>query len=453
MKTHRWLPVLVVLLSSTTFTEQTHPASHTRDSQPLFALTSSQPPTLVAQGWSQIMEEKCREWDRNPKEAPASAAWVCVNGRPATQQETNEALDRRKREGEQNWRRWNEQQRQQQKAIEKLIGPNSRSVQTVQPNTIPQPRRIGPAVPALSLTADWRFAHPHPEMLTGLRVADLRQSATLQELLAQLPEPLQASARNIESQLAQVGELKEAWISFRSGDFLALLQGRLNLPPGFVQLGKGTTSYRISNTAVVIGRQDSVAAAVERLSGARAAISPMARRMNELGAGNDFWFTGTRAPLAVPAATPLANDLTGFSMGLALRDGLKLQMNLDSATAAGAHRLLDAVNKSPNRPPSLGNVDIQLENRSVRLRLAVGKADLMKVFGEALSSPWGQQLAAMAAAERSRNKVVVEGLPGGAKEVESSEQVVTVTPKTEAPFGKITILGQPDGTKVNSPKQ
>jgi hypothetical protein len=455
---HRWLPALVVLLSSTGFTD-TYPASQNRDSQPSFPLASSQqaPPILMAQGgniWNQMMDEKCREWDKNPRTAPPTAVYTCVNGRAASQQETNEILERLKKQGERNMQRWDEQRRQQQQAIEKLTGQSPGSIQTVQPNTIPQPQRIRPAAPALSLPADWRFAHPHPDMLMALRVADLRQSPTLQELLAQLPEPLQAGARDIETQLTQVGELKEAWISFRSGDFLALLQGRLNLPPGFVQLGNGTTSYRISNTAVVIGRQGSVADAVERLSVARAALSPFARRMNELGVDNDIWFTGTRPPLTMPVATPLANDLTGFSFGLALRDGLKLQMELNSGTTAGARRLLEAVNKSPNRPQSLANVDIHLENRSVRLSLAVGKAELMKGFGEVLSSPWGQQLTAMAtAAERSKKKVVVEGLPGGPKQVQSSGQLVTVPANTDAPFGKITIQGMPGGTKVISPKQ
>jgi hypothetical protein len=364
---------------------------------------------------------------------PGSAS---MEGRRRSRRRTK-ILERLRREGQRNVQRWDEQRRQPQQA-----------------NTIRQPQRIRPVAPGLSLHADWRFAHPHPDMLMAIRVADLRQSPTLQELLARLPEPLQASARDIERQLTQLGELQEAWISVRSEDFLALLQGQLNLPSGFVQLGNRTTSYRISKTAVVIGRQDSVADAVERLSGTRAALSPSARRMNELGAGNDVWVTGTRAPMTVPAVTRLAKDLTGFSFGLALRDGLKLQMKLNSGTAAGAHRLLEAVNKNPNRRQSPVNVDMQLENRSVRLSLAVGKAELMKAFGEALSSPWGQQLTAMAAAaERSRNKVVIQGLPAGPKEVLSSGELVTVPATTEAPLGKIRIQGLPGGTKVISPKQ
>ena len=457
MNSHHWLAALVVLLSSAGFTEHTYPASQNRDPQAFFGVAGSQQPqlTLMAQQgkgvWNQMMDEKCREWDRNPKEAPASSAWVCVNGRTATQLETNEILERLRREGQRNVQRWDEQRRQQQQAIGN--GQNSSSVQTVQPNTIPQPQRNRPVAPGLSLHADWRFAHPHPDMLMAIGVADLRQSSTLQELLARLPEPLQASARDIERQLTQLGELQEAWISVRSEDFLALLQGQLNLPSGFVQLGNRTTSYRITKTSVVIGRQDSVADAVERLSGTRAALSPSARRMNELGAGNDVWVTGTRAPMTIPAVTPLAKDLTGFSFGLALRDGLKLQMNLNSGTTAGARRLLEAVNKNPNRQQSPVNVDMQLENRSVRLSLAVGKAELMKAFGEALSSPWGQQLTAMAAAERSKNKVVIQGLPAGPTEVLSSGELVTVPPTTEAPLGKITIQGLPGGTKVISPKQ
>jgi hypothetical protein len=409
------------------------------------------------------MDARCREW-QNSKDAPVSAAWVCKNGRQATQEETNRALDRFREEGERNVRQMEERRRQELREMDKISQGRSRSVQGQQPNTIVGPQAtarsqgIQPAVKTLSLPADWRFAHPHPDMLMAIHVASLRQSSTLQELVARLPEPLQVNAQNIGGTLKQIGEVDQAWLSMRSGDVLTLLQGRLNFPPGFVQLGNGTASYRISNTAVVIGRPASVAEAVERLSRAGTVLSPTARRMKDLGVDNDVWLSGTQAMLSTPAVMPLSKntltaDLTGLSLALALRDGLKLQLRLNSGTLAGARRLLAAVRKNPALPDSPVSVDTELEGTSVRLTLAVDKTELSKAVDRVLATPLGQQLTAMAAASaRANNKIVIQGQPGGTKEVQGFGRMAPA-PATTAPLGTIVIQSSQGVTKMTSPPQ
>ena len=393
------------------------------------------------------MEERCREW-QNSKNAPASAAWTCTDGRPATQEETNRALQRFREEGERNGRRM----------VDSMSLRGSRSVPGRQANTIlePQPtsrsRANRQAAKVLALPADWRFAHPNADLLMAIHVAALRQSSTLQELLARLPEPLQVNARNMGSMLAQVGELDQAWLSMRSGDFLTLLQGRLNFPPGCVQLPNGTASCRISNNAVVFGRAASVAGAVQRLSRPDAVLPPSIRRMKQLGAENDVWLSGTRAMLATPAIMPHSNDLTGLSLALALRDGLKLELRLNSGSVLGARRLLAAMRKNPPVPDSPMSVDTQLEGTSVRLRLAVDKMELAKALDRALAAPLGQRLMAMAATSaRSANQFVIQGLPGGPKEVQPIGQL-TPAPGTVPP-GAIVIHGLPGGPKVLPPSR
>ena len=224
-----------------------------------------------------------------------------------------------------------------------------------------------PSPDALSLPADWRFAHPRADGLIAIRAAALAQSPLLRELLARFPRSFQMNAQKATSTLAQLGALDEAWISIRSGDFLALLQGRLNFPPGFVQLGNGMTSYRISRSAVVVGRAESVADAVERLSRASGVPSPAVRRMKELGAENEICLIGTRALLATPAMTPAmtpaAKDVTGFSLALALRDELRLDLRLDCATLESARRVLANMQKNPALPDSTVKVDAQTRGR------------------------------------------------------------------------------------------
>ena len=314
-----------------------------------------------------------------------------------------------------------------------------------------------PSPDALSLPADWRFAHPRADGLIAIRAAALAQSPLLRELLARFPRSFQMNAQKATSTLAQLGALDEAWISIRSGDFLALLQGRLNFPPGFVQLGNGMTSYRISRSAVVVGRAESVADAVERLSRASGVPSPAVRRMKELGAENEICLIGTRALLATPAMTPAmtpaAKDVTGFSLALALRDELRLDLRLDCATLESARRVLANMQKNPALPDSTVKVDAQLEGATVRLRIAVGEAELAKAMDKALSTPFGQQLTTMVGpATRPTGNIVIQGLPGGPQEIQPSGQLAPATAPT-IPQGSIVIEGLPGGPKVIPPSQ
>jgi hypothetical protein len=256
-------------------------------------------------------------------------------------------------------------------------------------------------------------------------------------MLARLPEAVQVNAKSVGSQLRQVGDVEQAWLSIRSHDFLALLQGRLNFPAGFVQLGNGMASYRISRTSVVLGRTAAVAQAVQRLSRATTTPSLVSRRMKALSTGNAISMSGTQALLNAQSMMPVPefNDLSGFSFNLALRDGLKLQLRLNSDTAAGARRLLDTVRKNATATESPISANTELEGTSVRIAVAIPRADLLQSFDNALASPMGQRLTAMASAQPA-NKVVVQGLPGGSPT------------DSNTPFGKIVVQGMPGGSKV-----
>jgi hypothetical protein len=452
------LSALLLVLSSITFTELSS-APENRDSWWTSSVSASgkSAVAVIAQRgmgeWDRMMAAKCREWQQS-KNAPPSAVWTCINGRPATQEETNETIRRLRKEGERNSQKMAEQRRHEQREVQKIIRkysgagePQDRDTTIEQQGTAPL-RANQQSTPALSLPAEWSFAHPHADMLMAIDVAALGKSTTLQEMLTRLPEPVQVNAKNFGSQLRQLGEVEHAWLSIRSGDFLGLLQGRLNFPPGFVQLANGMASYRISRTAVVFGRPASVAEAVRRLSRA-AAPSLISRRMKALSVGNEISMSGTRTLLTTQSTVPMSNsnDLSGFSFGLTLRDELKLQLRLNSDTAAGARRLLASVRKAATLSDSSISANAQLEGTSVRLTLAIQRAYLLHTLDKALSSPMGQRLTAMASAQ-SMTKVVVQGLPGGPKELQTSGQMVPAPADSKAPFGKIVIQGMPEGTKV-----
>src|SRR5262249_57440546 len=101
----------------------------------------------------------------------------------------------------------------------------------------------------------------------------------------------------------------------RSRDCRALLQWGLNFRSGFVLLEYGMASYRISRTAVVLGRSAAVSQAVERLSHTPSLIS---RRMTTLSTGNAISITATRALLKSQAMVPASQskDISGFSFAM-----------------------------------------------------------------------------------------------------------------------------------------
>jgi hypothetical protein len=413
--------------------------------------------TLIAQGgrgeWNRMMDEKCREWE-NSKNAPASAAWTCLNGRAATQQETNDAITRLHQQGERNTQKWLDQQKQQQQEGQKLINKYSGGTRTQNrngmieiprttvPHLNPQPAQV------LALPATWSFAHPGADMLMAIDVAALQQSSVLQQMLTRLPEAVQVNARNFAGQLKQLGDVEKAWLSIRSGDFLALLQGRLNFPPGFVQLANGMASYRISKTAVVLGRSAAVSQAEERLSHTSAATSLISRRMTTLSTGNAISMTATRALLKSQAMVPASQskDISGFSFAMGVRDGLNLDLRMNSDTVAGARRLFETMQKNATAADSPVKASSKLEGTSMRITAAIPREELLLSFDKALASAMGQRLMAMASAPT--NKVVVQGLPGGAKEVQTSGELMPSSRDGNEGFGKVVVQGMPGGTKV-----
>ncbi|HEX3322209.1 MAG TPA: hypothetical protein VHR84_16000 [Terriglobales bacterium] len=450
MKHPRFVSTVVVVLSYMAVAQS---SSQFRPEQPSSLLPSDRPRTLlIAQngGWDQIMAQKCREWDLNPKSAPASAAWTCVNGRAATQHETNEAIDRFHRQGQQNAQRMVDQQRKQQKDVQQIIHKYSGTKEASQGNTFGQPVQSAgvQAVPALSLPAAWSFAHPNADLAIAIHVAALGQSPTLQQLFARLPESVQVNAQSLTRQLRQIGDVDEAWLSIHGGDFVGLVQGRTNFPPGFVQLANGMSSYRISKTAVVFGKPASVSAAVERLAHS-AVPAALSRRMKAECIGTEICMSGTAALLSTQSTMQFANakNLSGFSFGLSLREGLKVQVRLNSTTVVGARRLLSEINKSTQQPDAPVNVTAQLDGTSVRMNVTIPQAQLLEAFDKGMASPAGQRLTAMASTPPS-NKITIQGLSGGSKELQINGQPAPPATDTKAAFGNIVVQGMPGGTKV-----
>jgi hypothetical protein len=318
----------------------------------------------------------------------------------------------------------------------------------VPPNLLPEGNRatvrtekVHPAVKPLALAADWRFAHPQPDLLVGMNVGALLQSASVRQLLTQFAGQLQISPAKLDEMLRQAGEVDQAWMSLHGGDSLLLLQGRTTFPAGLVRMPDGKACYRISSTTVVIGKETSVVAAVQRLKNPAAAASEPARRMKELGADNQLWLTGTKAGLAQAKFKSANADVTAFSLGMRLRDGYHMEAILKTASTAAARRLLASANEHSPLADSAMKITTALEGTSVRLTLRIEQAELSRVLDKALAGPAGQKLKALAAVANQPGTLTIHGASGSSQQLQSSGQIITVPTGSSTATGGITIQG------------
>jgi hypothetical protein len=306
----------------------------------------------------------------------------------------------------------------------------------------------------LHLPADWRFAHPQAELLGGINVKSLLQSPTLLELLGQVAGRLQIHSVDWDSVLAKTNGVEQIWVSVRSGDALLLWQGKLDMPQNFAKLKNGMISYRISDTAVLMGKEASVLAAVQRLKGPLATEPAAASRIKNLSAENQLWFTGTQALVKQAKPSPVTVDLTGFSLGMQFRDGFRLETILKYANPASARRGMAASQNHQPLPNASIKLDTQLEGNSVRFTLAIDKAHLFQAVEKAMTSPAGQRLLAMAAAARKpgtaagaamatpSRAIEIQGLPKAAGQAQSPAEAGTApAPPSTKLDGGITIQG------------
>jgi hypothetical protein len=304
--------------------------------------------------------------------------------------------------------------------------------------TAPRPR---PAVGDPNLPASWRFAQPNPDLLMGVNTAALRQSSTLRALLAQIAPALQAKPADLESHLDQTHDIDQVWISGSGNEAIILLQGRTNFPSGWTTMEKGTMAYRISKTAVLVGKEASVLAAAQRLAKPAVAESAAIRQMRQLGVDNDLWLVGTQNFLKQPQIAAMSEGLSSYALGLSLRDGLKVGVHLKYRSLDKARQVMTTLRDSPPIPASIAKLTGAIEGSTLSVTFAIPQAHLSEAVDRVLAAPWGKQLSAMAAKSlASSDETVIYGLPGGPKQVE------TTKPQTPPP-GKLLIYGLPGGPK------
>jgi len=311
---------------------------------------------------------------------------------------------------------------------------------TVSAPTAARPVRTAPRVTTLSSRAprtrssaspsmvevgqlDWRFAHPHPDLLIGMDLESLLGSELMRTLLRGWAGKLGATLQEQDQMLAGLGEAKRILISISNKDMLAMMVGKIgNLPVG-PQAG-GLQFTRLSEDTALMGTEGGSFGALTRLK-LQPLPNPQLDEAKLVARTYDFWVWGRADRLSgLGAGANGSTPVKKIKLGVSFRDGFNMQMILDTPDAASAARLLDAVQKGAPR----GMVGA-VEGSSVRYAMALDRDAALQRFTGFMTDSLGKQFAPLITAARqmsarqaggarpSAGKIVIDGLDEGPKEV------------------------------------
>jgi hypothetical protein len=296
-----------------------------------------------------------------------------------------------------------------------------------------------PGSKTLSLPASWRFAHPHAEMMMAVNLTAVRRSSAAQVVIDQVAARLNLTPGEFDAAMEKIKGADHYWVSMDAGDTLILMQGKMDYPTGFVSLGDGTACYRISRTAVVLGREASVAAAVRRLQEKSGPEPAAVAQVKQLSGEVDLWMQGTRTMLAKLNLATKSNAPSSYLLAASFHGGLKIDLQLNYATADQARRMLETFHSSPISSLQMSS---EMEDTSLRVRFAADQAVLSTALGKIMSTPPAKQLLSSIDDSIHRTDPMVVYDPDGGTKVLPSE----ATPPP--PPGKMVIYGLPGGPRI-----
>ncbi len=350
----------------------------------------------------------------------------------------------------------------------------------------------------LSAETDFRFAFPQSEILLGVDLKWMIKSPFGSQLRTAMQDNL-GEFKKLESLLDQIDTVHLSAVSKnnKQSDVLFLVQGKFDSSK-LVELGirnglkleqwgktkvlvqpaarpaapprRSTAKFQTAQFKVelptskplfaiydthniVIGEEGPVRVALERMeTGLTPQANPLFERARNLEASNDVWLIGSTAPLNLPATagkgsdpmSQLASQIRNFSVGMAVRRNIALDLQLQATSPKSAAQMLDMLKGvvamakmgSKDEAPFPIDLDQALElsasGNTVRASLNVDQAAVEKLMVSALAPPPAPtkvpaaipapapvQVAVLPPKPVApvRKTVMIYGLPGGPKEV------------------------------------
>jgi len=284
---------------------------------------------------------------------------------------------------------------------------------------------------------DWRFAHPGATLIGGLRVKAILDSPLVNTLISQATAKDPSSGLVVGMIKGSLGGVSEVRFSVRDmgkgkdPDVLALVTGSLDDTAAAAWQGKASI-HRIDANTFLIGQGQSIADAVSRLGKPATALQARAFDRGKALANDDLWIAGTLPEM--PMTIPMLDSVRGLALGISAQDDLRVELDLDTASAKAAEDLVSSARKARTQQPALGAaLQSEAEGSTAKFRFVMEGKQLLQAVQQAIEnnqapSPLaaflGQPSAATVPAFREdpkpkRDTIRIYGLDEGPREIKS----------------------------------
>jgi hypothetical protein len=275
---------------------------------------------------------------------------------------------------------------------------------------------------------DWRFAQPGATLVGGVRIDALLQSPILNAIIEQATakDPtMTVMVGMMRGALGGVSEVRFSVLDQGAGkdpQVLTLVTGRLD-EAAATSLAQGkATVHRLDANTLLLGDAEAVADAVRRLSEPSTALQNRGVERGKTLGDYDLWIAGTLP--ATPMTAAFGDMLHGLALGLSVRDDLKLELALDTASAETAEELIRTVRKAQKDQPAFAaSLLTDVDGSTARFRVSVEKTVVVKAIQDAAASgTLGSQGSLLSTApkfkqkEPERKTVTIYGLDEGPRE-------------------------------------
>ena len=203
---------------------------------------------------------------------------------------------------------------------------------------------------------DWRFSHPAPAMLVSINIGSLLQSPMWASLFSSLGGGDALKIAAIEKARASLSDIGQLLVSIsangtKNPSALVLARGNIDSAVGtWLRSSPGTQIKRIDAITTLVGEGSSLEFANMRMQGKspRTTLNPLQQTATREALKYDAWIGLDPRQLGAmasglggsnPALAMLAN-LRGLSVGLYLRDELRLEAVLETPSPDMAARML-----------------------------------------------------------------------------------------------------------------
>lgn len=293
---------------------------------------------------------------------------------------------------------------------------------------------------SVSMPSLWRYAHPDAKALIGVEWSRLANSPFGQQMRQKISAAATGEIKGLDvfNSIHRIFISSPGKLGARSRQqppVVFAVQGDFDLKKIRKLVGDkvaGEETYRsvdilegaktggrqmalalVSPQTLVIGDLGSVKAALDHQAAAdpSQASNPLFLRASKLAATNDIWLVADAPPAAFSSSKTkrpsMLNDITGVDLGISLRSGLGLQLNLDTKSAKSAAKLatglevmtgmmLASLKSKPGAPELADKLKVSTEESTVNIALRMDQRELdqtLRQFGNSIASGFGRAAA------------------------------------------------------------